>query len=173
MTTKKSIGSDNYFEDCVKSFYVDPDSIDLNLLQRDGASAIINLANDFAKFGVNGDTDLIAHALGRLSDIQVRDFALGCHNAETLETHFEMWEHLLAIAPCGFIAPVACLLASLAYERGDISLANKSLDRAAQDDPEYSLTMLLRRVFSSNWPPAAFAAMRADLHPKVSAAIFG
>lgn len=164
---------DKYFEDCVKSFYVDPDSIDLNLLQRDGAGVIIELAKDFAKFGVNGDTDLIAHVLGRLSDIQVRDFALGCHNEDTRETYFQMWEHLLAIAPAGFIAPVACLLATLAYERADLLLANKALDRATQDDPQYSLAMLLRRVFSSNWPPAAFAAMRADLHPKVSAAIFG
>ena len=40
------------------------------------------------------------------------------------------------------------------------------------DDPKYALTILLRRVFGSGWPAAAFAAMRMELHPKVTAGIF-
>ena len=37
----------------------------------------------------------------------------------------------------------------------------------------YSLALLLRRVFTAGWPPQSFSAMRAELHPKVVAGIFG
>ena len=77
-----------------------------------------------------------------------------------------MWLYLLRIAPNGFVAPVACLFATLAYERGDNELAYRALDRATVDDPKYALTILLRRVFGSGWPAAAFAAMVA-LHSGV------
>jgi len=106
------------------------------------------------------------------SDIQVRDFAMGTHNTETFDTYWNMWLYLLRIAPNGFVAPVACLFATLAYERGDNELAYRALDRATVDDPKYALTILLRRVFGSGWPAAAFAAMRLELHPKVTAGIF-
>ena len=55
---------------------------------------------------------------------------------------------------------------------GDHELACRALDRATVDDPKYALTILLRRVFGSGWPAAAFAAMRVELHPKVTAGIF-
>jgi hypothetical protein len=107
-----------------------------------------------------------------LSDIQVRDFALGTHNGESFETYWKMWLYLLQIAPAGFVAPVATLFATLAYERSDTPLAYRCLDRASADAPGYSLTILLRRVFGSGWPANAFAAMRVELHPKVTAGIF-
>jgi hypothetical protein len=114
----------------------------------------------------------MSQVIGRLSDIQVRDFAMGTHNSETFDTYWNMWLYLLRIAPNGFIAPVACLFATLAYERGENELAYRALDRATVDDPKYALTILLRRVFGSGWPAAAFAAMRLELHPKVTAGIF-
>ena len=51
-------------------------------------------------------------------------------------------------------------------------MAYRALDRATEDEPKYVLTILLRRVFGSGWPAAAFAAMRMELHPKVTAGIF-
>jgi len=84
-----------------------------------------------------------------------------------------MWMHLLRSAPSGFVAPVACLAAAIAYEYGDGALARAALDRAFADTPTYSLAPLLQRVFSAGWPPQSFAQMRSELHPKVCAAIFG
>jgi hypothetical protein len=107
-----------------------------------------------------------------LSDIQVRDYALGSHNDENLSTYLAMWHNLTIIAPTGFIAPVACLFASLVYENGDSELALKAIERALRDDPSYSLAILLRRVFKAGWPPRSFSAMRAELHPKIVATIF-
>ena len=157
----------------VQKSYVDPSDSDLNNLQRDGATAVIDLANDFITHGISTDQDLIAHVLGRLSEIQVRDFALGSHDAESAVGYQSMWMHLLRSAPPGFIAPVACLAAAIAYEHGDGALARAALDRAFVDSPTYSLALLLKRVFCAGWPPQSFAQMRGELHPKVCAAIFG
>ncbi|CAB4709926.1 unannotated protein [freshwater metagenome] len=170
--TSLPLASDATFVALVNSFYVDPDSEGLSKMQQDGATAVIDLAVEFEKFGTDSNPDLIAKVLGRLSDIQVRDFALGTHNAESFETYWIMWHYLVQIAPAGYVAPVATLFATLAYERGDVPLAYRCLERASQCAPTYSLTILLRRVFGSGWPAAAFAAMRIELHPKVTAGIF-
>ena len=167
-----AVATDVTFIALVKSFEVDPDGADLSDKQRDGATAVIDLATEFEKYGVASNPELIARVIGRLSDIQVRDFALGTHNIESFETYWCMWHYLVQIAPVGFVAPVATLFATLAYERGDTPLAYRSLERATIDAPTYSLTILLRRVFGSGWPAAAFAAMRIELHPKVTAGIF-
>jgi hypothetical protein len=156
----------------VRNSYVDPTSPELNKLQRDGATAVVDLANDFIAHGISSDQDLIAHVLGRLSDIQVRDFALGSHDQESINAYRTMWLHLLRSAPTGFVAPVATLAAALAYESGDGALAKAALSRAFDDAPSYSLATLLQRVLSAGWPPQSFAGMRAELHPKVTAGIF-
>lgn len=170
--TPLPLSTDAEFIESVNTFALTADTADLNLLQRDGATAVIDLSMQFADRGYQCDVELMSQVLGRLSDIQVRDFALGTHNAKTFDIYWNMWLYLLRVAPTGFVAPVACLFATLAYERGDSELAYRALDRATADDPKYSLTTLLRRVFGSGWPAAAFAAMRVELHPKVTAGIF-
>jgi hypothetical protein len=157
----------------VIGFRIDPDANNLNELQRDGAESILLLADFYAQNGFCKDYDLIARVLGRLTDVQVRDFALGCHNDESLNTYWAMWRDLLRIAPPKFVAPVASLFAAIAYENGEGALAHRALDRAIEDDPEYSLSRLLRRVFSSGWPPSGFAQLRSELHPRVTKTIFG
>jgi hypothetical protein len=170
------LADDLEFSESVRTYLVDPESTSLQDIQRDGALAVIDLASRFiaGSMGQNivADQILSAHVLGRLSDIQVRDFALGSHDDATLNIYGAMWLYLLRIAPAGYIAPVASLLAALSYERGDGALAHRSLDRAIADDPGYSLAALLRRVFSAGWPPGSFAQMRRELHPKICAVIF-
>ena len=161
------------WQDEVHAFWVSSDSEEIQELQRDGATAIIDLAGEYREGRGAEDRELAARVIGRLSDIQVRDFALGSHADESADYYWVMWRDLLRIAPRGFVAPVACLFAAMAYERGEGALAHKGLDRALGDDDQYSLAHLLRRVFTAGWPPQSFSAMRAQLHPKVVAAIFG
>ena len=161
------------WQDEVQEFWVSSDSEEINDLQRDGATAIIDLVGEYRELRGAEDRELVARVIGRMSDIQVRDFALGSHSDETADFYWTMWRELLRIAPRGFVAPVACLFAAMAYERGEGALAHKALDRALHDDDQYSLALLLRRVFTAGWPPHSFSAMRAQLHPKVVAGIFG
>ncbi|CAN2189064.1 Protein of unknown function DUF4192 [Candidatus Nanopelagicaceae bacterium] len=161
------------WQDEVQQFWVSSDAEEIQDLQRDGATAIIDLAGEYREGRGAEDRELVARVIGRLSDIQVRDFALGSHSDESADSYWSMWRDLLRIAPRGFVAPIASLYAALAYERGEGALAHKALDRALHDDDQYSLALLLRRVFTAGWPPHSFTAMRAELHPKVVAGIFG
>jgi hypothetical protein len=161
------------WQDEVQAFWVSSDTEEINDLQRDGATAIIDLAGEYREGRGAEDRELVARVIGRLSDIQVRDFALGSHSHESADYYWQMWRELLRIAPRGFVAPVASLFAAMAYERGEGALAHKAIDRAMHDDDQYSLALLLRRVFTAGWPPQSFTAMRAELHPKVVAGIFG
>jgi len=157
----------------VNQFWVATDSEEINNLQRDGATAVIDLAGEYQAGRGAEDRELTARVIGRMSDIQVRDFALGSHSDETADFYWKMWRDLLVIAPRGFIAPIASIFAAIAYERGEGALAHKALDRAVADDHQYSLALLLRRVFTAGWPGQSFTKMRTELHPKVVAAIFG
>jgi len=157
----------------VIGFRIDSEDSQLNAKQRDGAESILLLADFYIQDGKCEDFDLKARVLGRLSDIQVRDFALGCHDQKSIGAYWMMWRDLLRIAPPKFVAPVASLFAALCYENGEGALAHRALDRAIEDDPEYSLSRLLRRVFSSGWPPSGFAQLRSELHPRVTKTIFG
>jgi hypothetical protein len=164
---------ESVWADEVQAFWVSSDSEEIQELQRDGAIAIIDLVGEYREGRGAEDRELAARVIGRLSDIQVRDFALGSHTDESADYYWAMWRDLLRIAPRGFVAPVACLFAAMAYERGEGALAHKGLDRGLGDDDQYSLAHLLRRVFTAGWPPQSFSAMRIELHPKVVAAIFG
>ena len=157
----------------VAKFAVSDKAKNLTQLQRDGATAVIELAGEFAASRGAEDLELVARVIGRLSDIQVRDFALGSHTDEDIDTYFLMWRQLVRMAPVGYVAPIASLFAALAYESGDGALAHRALDRALADSNGYSLALLLRRVFTAGWPPQSFAAMRRELHPKVCTGIFG
>jgi hypothetical protein len=167
------IADDEKWISRVAKFAVPEKSDELTKLQRDGATAVIDLAGEFALGRGGEDLELIARVIGCLSDIQVRDFALGSHTDEDIDNFFLMWRHLIRMAPHGYVAPVASLFAALAYESGDGALAHRALDRALADSNGYSLALLLRRVFTAGWPPESFAAMRRELHPKVCTGIFG
>ena len=141
-------------------------------LQREGAEAVIDFMADFQAEGLCRDKKLIALVLVRLLDLQVRDFALGSVTEETMTHYFNAWRWLMRIAPSGYVAPVATLFAAVAYERGDGALAQRAIDRVESDDPEYAMLILFRKVFSRAWSPDNFAAMRAELHPKICESLF-
>ena len=96
---------DEEFAKSVATYFVDIDAKDLNAMQQDGATAIVDLAGEYEAMGCSVNTALKAKVLGRLSDIQVRDFALGCHSDVTLPNYVAMWTDLLSMAPAKFVAP--------------------------------------------------------------------
>ena len=146
---------------------------DVLKLQRLGAIAINQLVASFAKGDADEDIELIAHVLVRLKDLQVRDYAMGLLSEDHIDQQFNLWYWLMNLAPTGYIAPVACIFAVCAYESGESDLAHNALDTAFADQRDYPLAILLRRVFYANWPAESFAAMRAQLHPKICAVLFG
>lgn len=160
------------WSDEVNRFYIADDAETIAELRRDGVETMDLLLDEYRMGHGPRNRILVARMIGRMSDVQVRDYALGVHDEDSYDLYFAMWRELLRLAPRGFVAPIACILAAMAYESGDGALAQKALDRAIADDERYPLAQLLRRVFNAGWPPESFAQMRAELHPKVIATIF-
>lgn len=137
-------------------------------IQRKGAGLVDGFFMSFTKSDVDDETTALV--LHYLTDIQVRDFALGI--IDKYKNVLPALNYLLDKAPTdtAFIDAPACLLAVYLYEHGDSASAAVTLTNAQQ---HYSLGMLLRRVMTAGWPPSSFATMRTDIHPKVVAGIFG
>jgi hypothetical protein len=117
--------------------------------------------------------ELAAKVLGASNDLQLRDFIMGLTTEDTIDALDDLYSWLFKIAPKGYLAPIGSILSSIAYELGSGALANKILDRVFDDQEEYPLGKLLKRVYSAGWPPASFASMRGELHHKVCATIYG
>ena len=149
------------------------ESEDALTLQREGALAVKEIANEFDREGRIEDKNLIATVLVRMQDLQVRDFALGITDDDNIESMCALWKYLLSYAPEGLVAPVATLLSVNCYENEDTDMAEAALNRAFEDDPEYGLAKLLRRTYSAGWPSDSFQRMREELHPKVCHKLFG
>ena len=141
--------------------------------QRLGAVAVNELLARFTNQGEIDDYELVALVLVRFKDLQVRDYAMGLATEENKDQLFNLWHYLMASAPAGFIAPVACIFAACAYESGESDLAHNALVKAIADIPSYPLALLLKKVFTAAWPADSFATMRAQLHPKICATLFG
>jgi hypothetical protein len=125
----------------------------------------------FASSSTEQDDEVIVNVLYYLTDIQVRDYALGLMDKDKSDTLIPALAYLMEHAPTDTIymnAP-ASMLATLYYELDNKEEALLTLSNAQHN---YPLASLLHRVFGSGWPAAAFAAMRAELHPKVTAGIF-
>jgi hypothetical protein len=139
------------------------------VIQRAGAE-MVEAFFDTHQEGDNVDDNITAQILHYLTDIQVRDYALGIIDKNSNVP--SALNYLLDKAPTdtAYINAPASLLAVYLYERGDSANAAVTLSNAQQ---HYSLGMLLRRVMTAGWPPSSFSTMREQLHPKVTAGIFG
>ncbi len=63
--TPLPLSTDPEFIECVNTFALRPDMDDLNLLQRDGATAVVDLSMQFADRGYQCDVELVSQVLGR------------------------------------------------------------------------------------------------------------
>jgi hypothetical protein len=121
----------------------------------------------------NADTisdEVIPNILLALKDIQIRDYTMGFADPKTNNTKL-FFELLTKHAPVDYIAAPATLLALAYYSTHQDGKATEMLRPVAKKG--YSLALLLDRVFQSNWPAERFDLMRTQLHPKVTATIFG
>ncbi len=139
------------------------------VVQRVGAKLI----NEFLLSEADKQNEeTIANVLYYLTDIQVRDYALGLLDPAQPDKFRPALSVLLEAAPTdtAYINAPACLLAALEYEQDNKEDALVMLSNASEN---YSLAMLLARVFAAGWPAESFGNMRNELHPKVVAGIFG
>lgn len=107
-----------------------------------------------------------ARLLDGLADIRVRDTLLWEARAwqpDEVARATDALQELLRCAPPGRCAPVATCVALLCWLAGDGARALVALDRAASDDPGYSLAALLAASLRSGLPPTAWREAMAGL----------
>jgi hypothetical protein len=138
-------------------------------IQRVGATLVEEY---FASSAKEQSDEVIVNVLYYLTDIQVRDYAMGILSKYDTKGTLDALNLLLDKAPTDteFINAPACLLATFLYERGDSASAALTLSNA---QPFYSLKVLLRRVMAAGMASTMFGVMREELHHKVVAGIFG
>lgn len=141
-------------------------------IQRIGAVTVDLFFKEYEQDRYIPTDNATAKLLHYLTDIQVRDYALGLLGMYDAKHTLDALNFLLDQAPTdtGFINAPACLLATFLYEHGDSASAAVTLSNVSG---YYPLALLLSRVMKAGWLPSSFAAMRKDLHPKVTEGIFG
>jgi len=101
------------------------------------------------------------------TDLQVRDYALGLNKAT--DNHYQAWYTLMNRAPLKYKSAQACLASQIRYEQ---NMTPEAIMLLTHSNNEYPLAGILKRIYAAGWEPKSFAAMRADLHPKVIEGIF-
>jgi hypothetical protein len=89
-----------------------------------------------------------------LRELRVRDDAWARMLPEHNAAHTRLWADLTRLAPAGYVAAPASLLAFVAWQAGDGALGNVALDRALADDKRYSMARLVRRALDYGAPPS-------------------
>lgn len=140
-------------------------------VQRVGAGMIEDFFNTYDANN-KPDVEKTANLLHYLTDIQVRDYTLGILDKYDAKRTEQALLYLVDQAPTdtAFINAPAAILAQFYYEQGNTADAFLQLVNAQAD---YSLALLLARVFKAGWNPEGFKRMRTELHPRVVAGIFG
>ena len=101
------------------------------------------------------------------TDLQVRDYAMGLNKAT--DNYYQAWFTLTNRAPIKYKSAQACLASQVRFEQG---MRADAIMLLANSNSTYPLAQLLTRVYAAGWEPKSFAAMRQEIHPKVTASIF-
>jgi hypothetical protein len=100
------------------------------------------------------DEDTFAWLAVSLVHLAVRDDAWARMVPEHRQAHLALWADTVRRADGPWLPAPASLLAFTAWQAGDGTLANISLDRALAADPGYSMALLLRDILAAGVPPS-------------------
>jgi hypothetical protein len=87
--------------------------------------------------------------LQALSEIPVRDVCCGWYD----DAASWLWTDLIRATPPDYVPPVATLIATTAYQRGNVVLAQLATDHALTFDPGYGLARLMHAAISAHVHP--------------------
>ena len=146
-----------------------PNDRDTNVrIVEDIRNAITQLAD-----GVIPSVQHIAEvAVATNENIQIRDFLMGVQLEKNID-YVGAYVSLLGNAiKKDKVIPLATVYCGLLYQVGEQEDAKEFLSKVLDMDPQYSLALLLKRVFAANWEPSSFQKMAEELHEKVVAGIY-
>ncbi len=84
-----------------------------------------------------------ARLLGVLADVRIRDAVSLCRSAVECDAAVALWTELVRLAPTGWLAAPASLLAAASYQAGNGVLAGIAADAALAEDADHVLASQL------------------------------
>lgn len=99
--------------------------------------------------------DQLAWLAVSLTDLRVRDDAWARMDPGHSQAHLRLWTDVMRRAEPALVPAPAALLAYVAWQSGNGTLAGMAIDRALAADPGYSLALLLADVIAAGIPPSA------------------
>jgi hypothetical protein len=103
-------------------------------------------------------------------DLTIRDYFMGMvldYPDKTIEDVLEAIALLATYLPEGNRQSLYTVCSAYAYRGGDKDKANRFLELAFTDQPDYPLAKLLLRVYAADWSVDMFFQMAIDVHPKI------
>lgn len=101
------------------------------------------------------------------NEIQIRDYLLGLPNTFPLETCRSFISYVGASVDESEAYSIFTVLSAYFFELDEMELSALSIATALNIKPDYSLALLLKRVYEAGWSAKAFVQMRDELHEKV------
>jgi hypothetical protein len=112
-----------------------------------------------------GTIDLITYAVN--NDLQIRDYFLGLPYEFNLPTCVDFVGYLASKTNDSECYAYDTISAMYHIELGNTDLAKSLLAIAENNNPDYTLMQLAKRIISAGWPSQAFTKMRDELHLSV------
>jgi uncharacterized protein DUF4192 len=125
-----------------------------HMIASEGLAAVSDMITTYRGGGSYASDYQLAWLSVALKDLRVRDDAWARMDPRDSGAHRRLWTDVVRRAQPGHVAAAASLLAFVAWQEGNGALANVALDRALDDDPGYSMALLLRRVITAGAPPS-------------------
>ena len=101
--------------------------------------------------------------------IQVRDFVMGIPSERDVNYVGNWLAYVGNKTPEVYDVPIATIMSSFYYSVGNEESATFYIEKALNSNPNYSLAVLLKKVYQSNWGADGIVDMRNNLHVKVKA----
>ena len=159
----------NEVDSAIASVEYNPNDRDTNVrIVEDIRNAITQLAD-----GVIPSAQHIAEvAVATNENIQIRDFLMGVQLEKNIDYVGAYVSLLGNTIKKDKVIPLATVYCGLLYQVGEKEDAKEFLSNVLDISPEYSLALLLQRVFTAGWEPSGFQRMAEELHEKVVASIY-
>lgn len=119
------------------------------------------------------DSDLEIVVFAANEDVQVRDWLMGLPIKHGISESIDWLTKIASKLTMEDSVPFLAVQASLHYENNETDKAKSVLKYVKNVNPEYTLAILLTRVFDSKWPGESFTMMRRELQPMVVEACLG
>lgn len=122
------------------------------MLARRGLLAFENVIGLYRGGGPRPHPCTVAWLLIALQHQGVRDCAWALMDPRYQRAHTRLWQDLTRLAPAGYAAAPAALLAISAWQGEDRELADAAMARALTDDPSYDLARRCRGLIAGRFP---------------------